>query len=443
MATDHRARPDQDVPPGDTASRGSREKAPNEGPMPPFGLALRGAAVVVGLYLVWLGAQGSPMPGRLGGGADRAGWVLAGPGAWSAGSVVPLAAGVFAILVGGIGLLSNLPIGGASRAAFRARVRHHSTLLMFGLAGAVFTAALVTLAVLWSTGVAYRNYEVDDTVAGGAMYGILIGVCAILAGVGWGSVISAVRGPARTLQPGERLPVSRLILRPFGYFAMGTIWVALWLIILAMAAALPIALSDRHPIGLADTPLSAAAGIVDLQANPLKLILVVVLLGPPLALLFGWIVGMFALTAWPLAALSFVYFARSLRPSYAGEALSGTSRSTEAIGPLTITSKAMSLLPVRGSWLTDVLMKAYIMGWTPTFRLIGSCFWLGLGYLFATIWFAWPVTNPVVVALFAVVSLGLAGYTVYRLVAFGRAIPGLAVRTRDDAVTATAASADA
>jgi len=232
------------------------------------------------------------------------------------------------------------------------------------------------------------------------------------------------------VHPNERLPISRLVLRPFGYAAIGTVWVALWLLILALGAALPVALSDRRPIGLADTPLSAAEGIVELQQNPFELIVVVVLLGSMLAAIFGWVIVMFPLTAWPLAALSFVYVARSLRPSYAGEQLSATVRSDEAMGQPTFTRTALSLLPVRRSRLTDALSMAYAAGWSPSFAMVLSCFWFGLGYLFATVWIAWPVTNPVVVVLFSAISLGLAGYTVYRLVALVRAVPGRPGRPR-------------
>ncbi len=235
----------------------------------------------------------------------------------------------------------------------------------------------------------------------------------------------------RDVQPGDRLPTSRLILRPFGYLAIGTVWVALWLAILACAAALPVALSDRRPVGLADTALSDAAGIVDLQANPLKLVVVVVLLGPLLAVIFGWVVGMFPLTAWPLAALSFVYLGRSMRPGYAREALSGTSYTDRSVGPPATTLTALSLLPMRGSRLTDALAKAYIMGWTPSFATIASCFWLGLGYLFAIVWFAWPVTNPALVTLYSAISLGLAAVSAYRLVGVGRLTPLRAVRARE------------
>lgn len=234
----------------------------------------------------------------------------------------------------------------------------------------------------------------------------------------------------RPREPAKRLPLPRLILRPFGYLANAAIWTAIWLAIVALAAALPVALADREPFGLADGPLGAAEGIVALQANPIQLIAVVVLLGPVLAVIFGWAVALLPLAAWPLAALSWVYAARSLRPSYAGEALSGTSHTDQAIGPPAASQTALSLLPMRHSRLTDVLMRAYCMGWTPSFAMIGSCFWLGLGYLFATVWFAWPVTSPATVAIYAVLSLGLAGYTVFRLLRVARAIPKRAVRAR-------------
>ncbi|WP_156387901.1 hypothetical protein [Cellulomonas sp. Root137] len=418
MATDHRARQRPNVPAGPRTSA--------DEPLSTSGIALRGALVVGGLYLVWLGAHGSPFPGTFGG-DDRNAWILAGPGAWTAQSVVVLAAGVLAVLFGAAGLLSAAPFGGT---AFRARLRARNDLILFALCGVLFTAALVALAVLWSSGVAFRTYEVDDSPAGGAMYGILIGVCAIVAGVGWAMVVTFVRGPARTLLPNENLPTGRLLLRPFGYLALGIVWLALWLVILAVAAALPVALSDRDPIGLADVPLSQSVGVVDLQENPLKLVAVVVLLVPVLAAIFGWVVVMFPLTAWPLAALSFVYVARSLRPSFAGEALSATSSTDEAVGQPTATETALSLLPVRSSRLTDLLTTAYLAGWTPSFAMIRSCFWLGLGYVLFTVWIAWPVTDVTLVVLFSAISLGLAGYTVFRLVGLARAVPTRPVRPR-------------
>jgi hypothetical protein len=161
-----------------------------------------------------------------------------------------------------------------------------------------------------------------------------------------------------------------------------------------------------------------------------KLVAVLVLLAPVLAAIFGWVVLMFPLTAWPLAALSFVYVGRSLRPSHSGEPLSATSYTDVAIGQPTATATALSLLPVRSSLLTDVLMKAYLAGWAPSFAMIRSSFWLGLGYLFATVWITWPVTNPAGVALCATISVGLAAYSVYRLVGFVRAVPERPVRSR-------------
>ncbi|QTE30597.1 hypothetical protein [Pengzhenrongella sicca] len=437
MATDHRALPAEDAPAsgtdapaGDTDTRPAwlRDRSAAAAPVTTTGLVVRAAVIVFGLYLIWLGAHGDPLPSGLGA-DDRAGQALAGLDAWVAQSVVALALGVFAVLGAATSLLASRPVGGARGAALRTRVSDRYLLILFGLLGVIFTATIVVLASLWATGVAYRNYEVDNSVPSGANYAILIGVCVILAGVGWGMVVTLVRGPARVVAAGEHLPTARLVLRPFGYLAMGVVWVALWLVIVALAAALPVALSDRKPIGLADGPFSTAAGIVDLQENPLTLILVLLLLMPFLALVFGYVVALFPLTSWPLAALSFVYVARSLRPSYAGEALSGTSYSDEAIGPPTVGgSTALSLLPMRSSWLTDVLMKAYIMGWTPSFTAIKHCFWLGIGYLVATLAFVWPVTNPVLVALFAILSLGLVGYSVAKLVAIARAIPPRSVR---------------
>jgi hypothetical protein len=204
----------------------------------------------------------------------------------------------------------------------------------------------------------------------------------------------------------------RLAGRTAAYLALGVAWTAAWFLVLALAAALP--------IGLAGEPLADKPGIAALTSD-LSELGAFLLVMPFLALLFGWVIVLMPFMAWPLAALSFVYVGRSLRPEYADEPLSTTTWSWEALGPITVTAKSMSLLPVRHSRFTNLLVVAYSLGWTPSFRMILACTPLGAAYLFTIGWALWPVTSPALVALCALVTLALAAWSIVLVVTKVRA----------------------
>jgi len=210
--------------------------------------------------------------------------------------------------------------------------------------------------------------------------------------------------------------------RPFGYLAIGLVWTVLWLIVLACAAALPVALAGQ--------PLADRAGITALGSDVRELGAFLFAMALT-AVIFGWLVVLAPFLTWPLAVLSFTYAVRSLRPAYAQERLSTTGWTREAIGPVTAFPTAVSLLPNRRSRFTDVIVLAYVVGWMPSARMVAACAPVGVAYLFTTGWVLWPVRSPALVVLCALGSVALVTASVVLMVA--------AVRRRlaaDDAGTA-------
>ncbi|GAB2491885.1 hypothetical protein GCM10027063_35290 [Promicromonospora xylanilytica] len=184
-----------------------------------------------------------------------------------------------------------------------------------------------------------------------------------------------VGDPSRSTNDGERPSTGALVLRPFGYLLVGLVWSSIWLVAVALLVGSiagiayddPEALltggrgGDTVPVGQAITLL---VGAVFLAA----------VIGPG-----GWHV----LTAsWPLAVLSFVYVARSLRPSYAGEKLSFTAYGFRGstFGPPTAGDIALSLQPVRPTRLTDRVMRFYQAGWGWNGRMLLAMLPAGLAW---------------------------------------------------------------
>jgi hypothetical protein len=183
-----------------------------------------------------------------------------------------------------------------------------------------------------------------------------------------------------------RRPVA-LALRPFGYLLIGLVWTALSLVILALGPGILAFLAWADVSGaLGDVELLTES-VVELLHNPGRLIVVALVLVPLLALVWGagvlWILPCAAI---PPALLSFTFVARSLRASYAGDALSFTTWGApgSTVG-VTATPVSLSLQPVLRSRWTDLLMRFYAEGWAVRGRAMLAAVPAGLGWLAAVL----------------------------------------------------------
>jgi hypothetical protein len=87
-----------------------------------------------------------------------------------------------------------------------------------------------------------------------------------------------------------------------------------------------------------------------------------------LGLIFGAALGVLFWATFPLAALSWLAFFRSLNPRFRGDALTFTTYGARgsAFGPPTAGGVALSLIPVHETGFTRWLMRIYMYGWQPT-----------------------------------------------------------------------------
>ncbi|QJW35423.1 hypothetical protein [Cellulosimicrobium protaetiae] len=168
-----------------------------------------------------------------------------------------------------------------------------------------------------------------------------------------------------------------LVLRPFGYLTTGLVWTAIGLLLLALYA------------GVAVAQVVWGAGVPpvwEVDGRPVgwgvAALLVVVL--APLAGPAAWYLGC---ATWPLAALSWIYVVRALRPAFRREKLSRTTYALPGttLGPMTATPVALSLQPVRASRATDVLMRFSARGWRPVGRDALATLPAGVGWAAATV----------------------------------------------------------
>lgn len=232
-------------------------------------------------------------------------------------------------------------------------------------------------------------------------------------------VFDPLRGPvylARAVEPGA----IRVALRPFGYLLVLLIWIALFVIAVVVALfALPLALQAND----------SAAGF---QASPLfhrsdswmAFIVIPLFLMP----IFGAISYVLVLGSAGMMLASATLFGRSLRPSYGGERLSATlfgSRG-ELVGT-GVTQLALSLLPLRLTRWSKLVMIVQFNGWVPnggTFVL--GTIW-GALYLFTVGWVEWPATGPaevVCLIVSAALAVLLAVMVWRRRREFPRVMPG-------------------
>lgn len=177
-----------------------------------------------------------------------------------------------------------------------------------------------------------------------------------------------------------------LRLRPLGYAGLALVYAAIALIILFVLALLPTLLEDTG--SLADSP-----GVTTLRENPSELLAFAVAM-PLMILMFGYVavllLGAFAV----LTVLALTYAVRALRPGYAGERLSATGWTRDALGTATVYPSAMSLLPRRMTPWTRFWLKCYVFTYTPTGGTVVGSTPAGAAYLLAVICVCWPVTDP-------------------------------------------------
>ncbi len=181
---------------------------------------------------------------------------------------------------------------------------------------------------------------------------------------------------ARASAPG---PAARAA-RPVGYLLVGLVWTVIAAVVVALGPGLLVLLAVDGTMELGGLWERFAAQPSELVALALAVPLLVVLWGPGVL----WYLPS---ASWPLAALSFVYVARSLSPAFAHERLSFTERAARGatIGLPTVAGVALSLQPVRSSRLTAWLMRFYVSGWVPDGKMFVAMLPAGLGWLLAVV----------------------------------------------------------
>lgn len=200
-------------------------------------------------------------------------------------------------------------------------------------------------------------------------------------------VIDPLTGPL-TLVPTHEPGRTAVILRPIGYLLIAVVWVVLFAAVLGVTViALPAALHDSTAHG----GLQAYPGFHrdDTWVAFIAIPMVMAVLGTISYLLILASLGNM------LAALTLA--ARALRPSFRHEKLSISIRAAggEAIGPASTaaTGVSLSLLPVRLTRWTKIVMIVQFNGWLPNGSMfaIGSLW--GALYIFTVGWVLWPATG--------------------------------------------------
>ena len=201
---------------------------------------------------------------------------------------------------------------------------------------------------------------------------------------------------------------AQLALRPLAYLFLAIFWSAMGLVFFALGPGFLL-------YALLDGELTLGEQWQSLVSQPSEMV-AFVLAVPLLSLLWGSaVLWMLPCASWPLAALAWVHFVRSLRPRFAGDALSYTTGAArgQTFG-ITATNVALSLQPVHRSRFTDLLMRFYWMGWTPRWREIGWAIPAGLAWLMYVVVVA-ADAPPVLRVVLALVGAALVALTVVRL----------------------------
>lgn len=185
-------------------------------------------------------------------------------------------------------------------------------------------------------------------------------------------------------------------LRPLGYLLIGLVWAAIALVILALGPGILVFVAVDGTMELGQQWQSLVSQPFELVVFAIAVPLLVLIWGPGLL----WYLPN---ASWPLAALSFVYAGRALRPSYRDERISRTVKAErgEAIGLPTFSNVALSLVPVRRSRTTDALMRFYASGWIPDGAMFRAMLPAGLAWLLAFVGLARDVPAGLRVAFLA------------------------------------------
>lgn len=219
-------------------------------------------------------------------------------------------------------------------------------------------------------------------------------------------------GPApapdpRTSRDASPPGAAALLLRPLGYLAIGLVWTAIGLFVVGLYLALA-------AYGLFEPPEDQLWA--ELAVSPGAVLGRLAVVAPIVVVLAGPVAWYLSCATWPLAALSFVYAGRALRPSYRGDRLSFTSHVAPGttIGPPVPGPVAMSLQPQRRSRLTDTLVRFSACGWNLDFREFWPAVPAGISWALASTgastalpsgWRAGLAVAAVPFALWSVVAL--------------------------------------
>ncbi|HEY0249370.1 MAG TPA: hypothetical protein VGC45_14035 [Gryllotalpicola sp.] len=194
-----------------------------------------------------------------------------------------------------------------------------------------------------------------------------------------------------------------VFLRPFGYLGVTVVWFAIFAITVALAFCFwvvpPGELSHQH---LTE----------DLQ-DPKNLIAGIVLLFGLLPFVWGLVHMLVLMAAGPLL-LAALAFARSLRPSYRNERLTGSVLRGDAAG-LSPGGMAISLLPRRHTAYSRWATRLNVRAW-----LLDGSWYLGLawfGYVQYLLIYAvrWPLHNPFAIGVVVLFAAAFAVLGVRRL----------------------------
>jgi len=225
-------------------------------------------------------------------------------------------------------------------------------------------------------------------------------------------------GPSLSNVAGFDTPPSAraVALRPFGYLGLAVVWLGITAIILFLLASVPLAIDSQGP-------LSEGPAITSLADDNQWIAAIFVL--PIIALLFGALIVLLLQGSLSLMMLSLIAFTRSLRPSFAGERLTTTRWTGEAIGPVKFgvapakyapvkNMTSLSLIPVRRTRFSSFFTSGMLFAFAPSFRVILEATWIGLAFVLTFGWIQWPVAGPLAI-VWTVVSVALSVFGIWRV----------------------------
>jgi hypothetical protein len=239
------------------------------------------------------------------------------------------------------------------------------------------------------------------------------------------------------ITPGRRVG------RFFGYSGIFFVWVFLFAVVIGLLAAIPVSIV----MGASDNGgmLAASPGVIKVLADPVQIVVAIVILIPLLGMAFGYgVIYLLLLMTFTNVVLSAIYIGRSLNPKYKNEPLSTSKLVDGTIDPRynvltslnpaplfniarlgafasivtgTLNSKtAISLLPVRGTPVTSFFGKLSLLVWSSSsmsLELVGGMSLVGVAYIVTVIWVFWPVTSSVGVLIWSLVSAVIFAYGSY------------------------------